>query len=300
MAMPVVTGVKTDAERFAGALKTYACEGMMQDNKALQAGTSHDLGQNFSKAFDLKFQSEAGGIEYAWNTSWGVSTRLIGGLVMTHGDDNGLRVPPLLAPIEIVIVPIWRSEEDKGRVKAAAHLVKESLLGWERRIPGRLRVHVDDREGMKPGAKYYEWELRGVPLRLELGPRDLDQNQAVLVRRDTGVKRAVSLTSVGEDAADLLHVIQETMLIDARERREQNSIRGGISYDRFREVMEGAGGFVYAGWCGDAACEAAIKEETKATIRVLPDEEFRSAEPPKTCLKCGRTSTAEALWAKAY
>jgi len=300
MAMPVVTGVKTDAERFAGALKTYACEGMMQDNKALQAGTSHDLGQNFAKAFDLKFQSEAGGIEFAWNTSWGVSTRLIGGLVMTHGDDNGLRVPPLLAPIEIVIVPIWRSEEDKGRVKAAAHLVKESLLGWERRTPGRLRVHVDDREGVKPGAKYYEWELRGVPLRLELGPRDLDQNQAVLVRRDTGVKRAVSLTSVGEDAADLLHLIQETMLIDARERREQNSIRGGITYDRFREVMDGAGGFVYAGWCGDAACEAAIKEETKATIRVLPDEEFRSAEPPKTCLKCGRTSTAEALWAKAY
>ncbi len=300
MAMPVVTGVKTDAERFAGALKTYACEGMMQDNKALQAGTSHDLGQNFAKAFELKFQSEAGGIEYAWNTSWGVSTRLIGGLVMTHGDDNGLRVPPLLAPIEIVIVPIWRSEEDKGRVKAAAHLVKESLLGWERRTPGRLRVHVDDREGVKPGAKYYEWELRGVPLRLELGPRDLDQNQAVLVRRDTGVKRAVSLTSVGEDAADLLHLIQETMLIDARERREQNSIRGGITYDRFREVMDGAGGFVYAGWCGDAACEAAIKEETKATIRLLPDEEFRSAEPPKTCLKCGRTSTAEALWAKAY
>jgi prolyl-tRNA synthetase len=300
MAMPVVTGVKTDAERFAGALKTYSCEGMMQDNKALQAGTSHDLGQNFAKAFDLKFQSEAGGIEYAWNTSWGVSTRMIGGLVMTHGDDNGLRVPPLLAPIEIVIVPIWRSEEDKGRVKAAAHAVKESLLAWERRIPGRLRVHVDDREGIKPGAKYFEWELRGIPLRIELGPRDLDQNQAIMVRRDTGVKRAVSLTSVGEDAADLLHLIQETMLIDARERREQNSIRGGITYDRFREVMAGPGAFVYAGWCGDTKCEAAIKEETKATIRVLPDEEFRSAEPPKTCLKCGRSSTAEALWAKAY
>jgi len=300
MAMPVVTGVKTDAERFAGAVKTYSCEAMMQDNKALQSGTSHDLGQNFAKAFDLKFQSEAGGIEYAWNTSWGVSTRMIGGLVMTHGDDNGLRVPPLLAPIEIVIVPIWRSEEDKGRVKAAAHVVKESLLAWERRIPGRLRVHVDDREGIKPGAKYFEWELRGIPLRIELGPRDLDQNQAIMVRRDTGVKRAVSLTSVGEDAADLLHLIQETMLIDARERREQNSIRGGITYDRFLEVMAGPGAFVYAGWCGDAKCEAAIKEETKATIRVLPDEEFRSAEPPKTCLKCGRTSTAEALWAKAY
>jgi prolyl-tRNA synthetase len=300
MAMPVVTGMKTDSERFAGALRTYSCEGMMQDNKALQAGTSHDLGQNFSKAFELKFQTEDGGIDFAWNTSWGVSTRLIGGLVMTHGDDKGLRTPPLLAPIEIVIVPIWKSDEDKGRVRAAAHLIKESLLAWERRVPGRLRVHVDDREGLKPGAKYYEWELRGIPVRLEIGPRDLEQNQAIMVRRDTGEKRAVSLSSIGEDAADLLHQIQESMLIDARERREQHSIRGGITYDRFREVMEGEGAFVYAGWCGDPKCEAAIKEETKATIRVLPDEEFRSAEPPKTCLKCGGASTVEALWAKAY
>jgi prolyl-tRNA synthetase len=300
MAMPVVTGQKTDSERFAGALRTYSCEGMMQDNKALQAGTSHNLGQNFAKAFELKFQTEAGSMDYAWNTSWGVSTRLVGGLVMTHGDDNGLRIPPLLAPIEVVIVPIWRSEEDKGRVKAAAHLVKESLLGWERRVPGRLRVHVDDREGMKPGAKYYEWELRGIPLRMELGPRDLDQNQAIMVRRDTGEKRPISLGAIGEDAADLLHQIQESMLIDARERREQHSIRGGITYDKFREIMEGEGAFVYAGWCGDGKCEAAIKEETKATIRVLPDEEFRSAETPKTCLKCGKASTAEALWAKAY
>jgi prolyl-tRNA synthetase len=300
MAMPVITGQKTDAERFAGAVRTYACEAMMQDNKALQASTSHDLGQNFAKAFDLKFQTEAGGMDFAWNTSWGATTRLIGGLVMTHGDDRGLRIPPLLAPIEIVIVPIWKTDEDKGRVKAAAHLVKESLLAWERRTPGRLRVHVDDREGIKPGAKYYEWELRGIPVRVELGPRDLDQNQAIMVRRDTGEKRAVTLASIGEHAAELLHQIQESMLIDARERREQNSIRGGITYDRFREVMAGDGAFVYAGWCGDTKCEAAIKEETKATIRVLPDEEFRSAEPPKTCLKCGQASTVEALWAKAY
>jgi prolyl-tRNA synthetase len=300
MAMPVVTGIKTESEKFAGALRTYSCEGMMQDNKALQAGTSHNLGQNFSKAFELKFQTEAGGIEHAWNTSWGVSTRMIGGLVMTHGDDKGLRTPPLLAPIEIVIVPIWRAEEDKGRVKAAAHMVKESLLAWERRVPGRLRVHIDDRDGIKPGAKYYEWELRGIPVRMELGPRDIDQNQAVLVRRDTGEKRSVSLSAVGEEVADLLHLIQESMLIDARERREQNSIRGGITYDRFREVMAGPGAFVYAGWCGDEKCAAAIKEETKATIRVLPDEEFRSAEAPKSCLKCGSASIAEALWAKAY
>jgi len=300
MAMPVVTGLKTDSERFAGAVRTYSCEGMMQDNKALQAGTSHNLGQNFAKAFDLKFQTEEGGTEFAWNTSWGVSTRMVGGLVMTHGDDNGLRVPPLLAPIEIVIVPIWRNDEDKGRVRAAAALIKESLGAWERRSPGRLRVHVDDREGIKPGAKYYEWELRGIPLRIEIGPRDLEQNQAIMVRRDTGAKRPVRLDSVGEDAAEMLHLIQETMLIDARERREQNSFRGGITYDRFREVMAGDGGFVYAGWCGGAACEATIKEETKASIRVLPDEEFRSADAPKTCLKCGSAATAEALWAKAY
>jgi prolyl-tRNA synthetase len=300
MAMPVVTGIKTDAEKFAGAVRTYSCEAMMQDNKALQSGTSHNLGQNFSKAFDLKFQTEDGGTEYAWNTSWGVSTRMVGGLVMTHGDDNGLRIPPLLAPVEIVIVPIWRSDEDKGRVRAASALIKESLIAWERRVPGRLRVHVDDREGIKPGAKYYEWELRGIPLRIEIGPRDLDQNQAIMVRRDTGEKRSVSLDSVGEDAADMLHRIQEAMLIDARERREHNSFRGGITYDRFREVMEADGGFVYAGWCGDGACEVAIKEETKASIRVLPDEEFRSADPPEKCLKCGRASTAEALWAKAY
>src|SRR5216110_3540533 len=267
MAMPVVTGLKTESEKFAGALRTYGLEAMMQDNKALQAGTSHNLGQNFAKAFELKFQTESGGIDDAWNTSWGVSTRLIGAMVMTHGDDNGIRIPPLLAPIEIVIVHIWRSEEDKGRVKAAAHLVKESMLGWERRVPGRLRVHVDDREGMKPGAKYYEWELRGIPLRMELGPRDLDQNQAIMVRRDTGEKRPISLAAIGEDAADLLHLIQETMLIDARERREQHSVRGAITYDKFRELMEGEGAFVYAGWCGDGKCEAAIKEETKATIR---------------------------------
>ncbi|MEO5588235.1 MAG: proline--tRNA ligase, partial [Gemmatimonadaceae bacterium] len=299
MAMPVITGRKTDSERFAGALRTYSCEAMMQDNKALQAGTSHNLGQNFSKAFDLKYQTEQGGTEFAWNTSWGVSTRLIGGLVMTHGDDFGLRVPPLLAPIELVIVPIWRSDEDKERVFEAARNLRTTLNGWERRKTGKLRVHLDDREGIKPGAKYYEWELRGIPLRLEIGPRDLDANQCVLVRRDNRVKRTVTLDSVGEDVADLLSMIQTDMRVAAFERREANSFREHMTYDRFREVMEGAGGFVYAGFCGGAACEQQIKEETKATIRVLPDEEFRSAEAPATCLRCGSPSVAEALWAKA-
>ena len=300
MAMPVITGTKTDSERFAGAVRTYSCEAMMQDNKALQAGTSHNLGQNFSKAFDLKFQTEEGGTEFAWNTSWGVSTRLIGGLVMTHGDDFGLRVPPLLAPVELVIVPIWRTDDDKTRVLEAARNITATLNGWERRKTGKLRVHLDDREGMSPGAKYYEWELRGIPLRLEFGPRDLDANQCVLVRRDNRIKRTVTLDSIGEDVADLLSIIQTDMRVEAFERREANSYRGDIGYDKFREIMEGPAGFVFAGFCGSADCEQAVKEETKATIRVLPDEEFRSADAPTKCLKCGAASVVEALWAKSY
>ncbi|MGH7624169.1 MAG: proline--tRNA ligase [Gemmatimonadaceae bacterium] len=293
MAMPVLTGLKTNSERFAGALRTYSCEAMMQYNKALQAGTSHNLGQNFARAFDLTFQAESGESEYAWNTSWGVSTRLIGALVMTHGDDKGLRVPPRLAPTEIVIVPIWKSDEERARVLEAAGQIR-TALGDAR------RVRIDARDTMKPGAKYYEWELRGVPVRLELGPRDLDRQQAVVVRRDTGEKAAVPLGDLPARLDALLDTVQATMLETARARREANSLRGDITYDRFREIMDGDGAFVYAGWCGDAACEAAVKEETKATIRVLPDPEFRSATAPERCLKCGRVATTEAVWAKAY
>jgi prolyl-tRNA synthetase len=300
MAMPVVTGLKTDSEKFAGALRTYAIEAMMQDNKALQAGTSHNLGQNFAKGFDVKFQSEGGSLEYVWSTSWGVSTRLIGGLVMTHGDDNGLRVPPLLAPIEIVVVPIYKTDEERSQMIEASKRLIASLHEWERRRPGALRVHLDDRDGVKPGAKYYEWELKGIPLRIELGPRDLAKNQCVVVRRDTREKKPTSLSTLGEDVAELLIRMQEDMLIVARERRESNSVREHITYDKFREIMDADGKFVYAGWCGGVECESTIKEETKATIRVLPDEEFRSAEPPRSCLKCGRDASTEALWAKAY
>jgi prolyl-tRNA synthetase len=300
IAMPVITGQKTDSEKFAGALRTYSCEAMMQDNKALQAGTSHNLGQNFAKAFELKFQSEAGTEEFAWNTSWGVSTRMVGGLVMTHGDDNGLRCPPLLAPIEMVIVPIYKTDEERAQVLEAANNIAKSLGAWERREAARLRIHIDSREGIKPGAKYYEWELRGIPLRLELGPRDLASNQGVLVRRDTKEKRPVSLNTLGEDVADVLSAMQRDMLAAAVDRRDANSYRKPMSYDAFRQLMDGEGGFVYAGWCGMASCEAEIKAETRATIRCLPDEEFRSAEAPTTCLKCGMASTVEALWAKAY
>ncbi|MDQ6831254.1 MAG: proline--tRNA ligase [Gemmatimonadota bacterium] len=300
MAMPVITGLKSEGEKFAGALRTYSCEAMMQDNKALQAGTSHNLGQNFAKAFELKFQTEAGGTDFAWNTSWGVSTRLVGGLVMTHGDDKGLRVPPWLAPTEVVIVPIWRKDEEKSRVLEAAHRIRATLIESRRGDRGPLRIHIDARDSMKPGAKYYEWELRGIPIRMELGPRDIDANQAVVVRRDSGLKAIVSLELLGDQINTLLDQMQTEMLTVARDRREANSMRGPITYDRFRQIMEGPGGFVYAGWCGRASCEAQIKEDTKATIRVMPDEEFRSPEAPATCLMCGQPATAEAMWAKAY
>jgi prolyl-tRNA synthetase len=300
MAMPVVTGEKSPSERFAGAVRTYSCEAMMQDNKALQAGTSHFLGQNFAKVFDLKFQTEAGGQEYAYNTSWGVSTRMIGGLVMTHGDDIGLRLPPLLAPTELVIVPIYRSDEERARVLEASQRIAKELGGLRRETQGGVRVHIDTREGLKPGAKYYDWEMRGIPVRMELGPRDLQNEQAVLVRRDTREKKPVSFASLGGEVTTLLETIQQDMLRVARERREANSVRGGITYDRFREIMEGDGAFVYAGWCGSDACEAGVKDETKATIRCIPDEEFRSAEAPTACLRCGNATTTEVVWARAY
>lgn len=300
MSMPVITGLKTESEKFAGALRTYACEALMQDNRALQAGTSHNLGQNFARAFNLEFQNETGEMAHAWNTSWGVSTRMIGGLIMTHGDDLGMVTPPLLAPIEVVIVPIYRKEDERVRVLEAAERLKRNLADWERREPDRLRVHLDSREGMKPGAKYYEWELRGIPVRVELGPRDIDNNQAVLVRRDTREKRPVSLDTIGEDIADMLAAMQRDMLEVARDRREANSHRGEITYERFREIIEDRGGFVYAGWNGDPAVEAKVKEETKATIRVIPDEEFRSAEPATRCMVTGEPAKYEVVWARAY
>jgi prolyl-tRNA synthetase len=293
MAMPVLTGRKTDSERFAGALRTYACEGLMQDNRALQAGTSHNLGQNFAKAFDVTFQTADGRLDHVWNTSWGVSTRLIGGLIMTHSDDAGLICPPRLAQWQVVIVPIYRSDDERAAVMAAA----DSLLK-ELRADG-IRTHLDARDGMKPGAKYYEWEARGVPLRLELGPRDVAAGSAMLARRTGGKKEPVSLVGIGKRLASEMSAMQEALLTAARARREAASVRGATR-EEFIARMEGEGGFVYAGFCGDGACEAEIKDQTKATIRVLPDEEFRSPRAPTVCMWCGRPSVAEAVWAKAY
>ena len=292
MAMPVVTGLKTESERFAGALRTYGCESLMQDNKALQAGTSHNLGQNFAKAFNVQYQTAAGEMAYVWNTSWGASTRLIGGLVMTHGDDKGLVLPPRLAPTQVVIVPIWKSDADKTAVLQVSDRVREVL-----RDSG-FRVEVDDREGMKPGAKYYAWELRGVPVRLEIGPRDVSEGQAVLARR-TGGKVPVRMDEIAEFVDETLGTMQRGLLDAARQRVEKNTMRD-VTMDQLVEMMAGAGGFAYGGFCGGAACEQRVKDETKATIRVLPDPDFRSAKPPTKCVVCGEAATTEALWAKAY
>ncbi|MDQ8145018.1 MAG: proline--tRNA ligase [Gemmatimonadota bacterium] len=301
IAMPVVTGQKTESEKFAGALRTYSCEAMMQDNKALQAGTSHNLGQNFAKAFDLKFQDESGEMAFAWNTSWGVSTRMVGGLIMTHSDDNGLICPPRLAPVEVVIIPIYKSDDEKARVVEAAYQVRDELAAWTGRgATDRLRVTVDAREGIKPGAKYYEHEMRGIPLRLEIGPKDLEKGSVFSARRDTRAKAALPMAGLPAAVAGLLETIQADLLAAATARREANSHRNVTSYAQFKEIMEGPGGFVYAGWNGDPAVEAKVKEETKATIRCIPDPEFRSAQAPTTCLVTGEPARHEVIWAKAY
>ncbi len=293
IAMPVVTGRKTDGERFAGALRTYACEALMQDNKALQAGTSHNLGQNFAKAFDVRFQTEDGGLDYVWSTSWGVSTRLIGGLIMTHSDDAGLVCPPRLAQFQVIIVPIFRKEEEREAVLGAANSLLQELR------KGGLRAHLDAREGMTPGAKYYEWEGRGAPFRLEMGPRDIASGTVMLARRIGGKKEPVPLAGIVDRIKVECEQMQGLLLENARTRREAASLRGATK-EQFLAHLENVGGFTYAGFCGEAKCEAEIKEQTRATIRVLPDPEFRSPETPSRCMWCDRPSVAEALWARAY
>jgi prolyl-tRNA synthetase len=298
MCMPVITGRKTDSERFAGAVRTYSLEALMQDNKALQAGTSHMLGQNFSKQFDLKFQTETGGEDYAYNTSWGVSTRMVGGLVMTHGDDNGIVVPPWLAPTQVVIVPIYRKDEERALVLEKAEAVAARLK------QDRVRVHIDARDTMKPGAKYYEWERRGVPMRLEIGPKDVANGKLVVVMRVElpGIQRKEILDEADALASIALRLesFQNALRTAALERREANSHRGITDYGKLRELIEAEAGFVYAGWCGSPECEAKVKEETKATIRNIPMEEFRSPDKPEKCVVCGSGANHEVIWARAY
>lgn len=298
IAMPVVTGLKSESEKFAGALRTYACEALMQDNRALQAGTSHNLGQNFAKQFDLLFQSVEGKQEYAWNTSWGTSTRMVGGMVMTHGDDAGAVVPPRLAPIQTVIVPIWKTDEERTRVLEKAHALQVQL-----RAQG-VRVKLDDRDQLSPGAKYFEWERKGVPLRLEVGPKDLEKGSVALAKRvrreDEPRKEFVPEAEAIATIPARLETFQTELFEAARARRKANSHRGVTRFEEAVEILEQGGGFVYTGWSGDPKVEARMKEAAKATIRVIPDPEFRSATPPEKCVGGEGPATMEVVWAKAY
>ncbi|MDT8369592.1 MAG: proline--tRNA ligase [Longimicrobiales bacterium] len=296
--MPPVIGLKTDAEKFAGAVQSWSCEALMKDNKALQAGTSHFLGQNFARAAGLTFQSESGTEEHAWSTSWGVSTRLVGGMVMTHGDDQGLVVPPRLAPIQTVIVPIYRDDAERTATVTKAQEVAARL-----RDEG-VRVRVDDRDYLNPGAKYYEWERKGVPLRIEVGPKDLEKGSLAVARRviPEGEKRKLFLPEeeVLSTHAQRLEGVQDQLRTAAVERRNANSHRGVTEWGELREILEGEGGFVYTGWNGDPEVEARAKEELRATIRCLPTEEFRSSTPPARCISGEGESRHEVVWARSY
>ncbi len=290
MAVPVLKGIKTESERFAGAVDTYCIEALMQDGKALQAGTSHFLGQNFAKAFDVKFASKAGDLDYVWGTSWGVSTRLIGGLIMAHSDDFGLVLPPKLAPIQVVIVPIVK---DKDQYE----LIDEKVKGIIEKIRARgISVKYDNRDTQKPGWKFAEYELKGVPVRLAIGPRDLENNTMEIARRDTLSKETVSIDNIDQTVADLLEEIQTSIFTKAHKYREELTTEVE-SYEEFKKVLEEKGGFVKAHWDGTAETEALIKNETKATIRCIPIGE--EAEEGK-CIYSGKLSQRKVVFAKAY
>ncbi|MGC1513955.1 MAG: proline--tRNA ligase [Maribacter sp.] len=290
MAVPVIKGTKTESERFAGAIETYCIEALMQDGKALQAGTSHFLGQNFAKAFDVKFATKEGGKEYVWATSWGVSTRLMGALVMTHSDDNGLVIPPKLAPIQVVIVPIYKGLDQLGQISASVMpLVKElRSLG--------ISVKYDDRDTHKPGFKFNEYELRGVPVRLAIGPRDMENGTYEIARRDTLEKETIAATEVVARIVFLMEDIQKNMYQKALDYRTEH-ITEVDSYEEFKEVLEGKGGFISAHWDGSKETEDLVKEETKATIRCIP---LDAKEEVGVCMVTGKPSSKRVLFAKAY
>jgi prolyl-tRNA synthetase len=289
LAMPVVDGIKSDSEKFAGASRTYSIEALMGDGRALQAGTSHNLGQNFAKAFEIQFQGRDKTLQHAWTTSWGVSTRLIGGLIMTHGDDSGLVLPPNVAPYQVVIIPIPRGNW-KETVLPRAEAIRADL------VARGVRVKLDASEENSPGWKYAEWELRGVPLRLEIGPKDLEKSQVFSARRDTREKAAIPLADLTTRVPEILAEIQRNLLERARKFREENTSEAG-SWTEFTAAMAGRPGFVIAAWCGDAACEAAIKAETQATLRNIP---MGSPRIDGSCVRCGKPAHVRPWFAKAY
>jgi prolyl-tRNA synthetase len=290
LAISVLIGKKSESDKFAGAVHTYCIEAMMQDKKALQAGTSHNLGQNFAKAFDVKFQDKDGQLKTVWATSWGVSTRLIGALIMAHSDDNGLVLPPKMATNQVVVIPIWRSDDEKTRVLNFADKVLDDLKQDD------IRAIVDDREQFKPGYKFTEWELQGIPLRIEIGPRDEEEKKVVLVRRDTREKIFVYEKEIRNKINSLLVTMQKEMLDKSRVFREENT-HNIENYDDFKSQIENPGGFFNAHWCGSPECEQKIKDETKATIRVIP---FEQTEKSGKCLLCGSESQGRVIFARAY
>lgn len=290
MAMPVIKGLKTESEKFAGALESYCIEAMMQDGKALQAGTSHDLGQNFGKAFDVTFQNQRGEIDYVWQTSWGVSTRLIGGLIMTHSDDNGLVLPPKLAPIQVVIVPIFGKNANVDAVRAAGEKI-------ERELKDQQIATVFDVRDYKPGFKYFEWEQKGVPIRVEIGQRDIDKNQVMIKKRNATEKRSVSFTGLGEFIRLELKDMQREMLEAAQTRLVENTLSVD-SYDDFKDIFaDGKSKFALAHWDGSPETEARVKDETKATIRCIPLE---GESTSGNCIVTGKASKQRVIFARSY
>jgi prolyl-tRNA synthetase len=290
LAMPVLDGQKTDSEKFAGAVRTYSIEALMGDGRALQAGTSHNLGQNFAQVYDIKFQGRDKSVQYIWGTSWGVTTRLIGAVVMVHGDEGGLILPPRIAPHQVVIVPIPRGNW-KETVLPKARAIRDEL------VARGVRVHIDDRESQTPGWKFNEWELRGVPLRMEIGPKDLEKSQVVLARRDTRQKSPAPMDGLTDAVTQMLEDIQRTLFDRAIAFRNDHTTETD-SYEEFKQIMDGRPGFVVSPWCGSAKCEADIKAETQATIRNIP---FSSAPATgKKCIKCDADATVHAWFAKAY
>ena len=290
MAIPVIKGIKTETERFAGAEETYCIEALMQDGKALQAGTSHFLGQNFAKAFDVKFANSEGKQEYVWGTSWGVSTRLMGALVMTHSDDQGLVLPPSLAPIQVVIVPIYKTDEQLESISTEVN----SLIATLRKL--NISVKFDNRTTQKPGFKFAEWELKGVPVRIAVGPKDLENGTFEVARRDTLTKEVVAKDSIISYVSDLLEQIQKELFEKALDYRNTH-ITKVDSFDAFKQVLETKGGFVSAHWDGTAATEEKIKDLTKATIRCIPIDRVEEAG---SCVFTGEKSVGRVLFAKAY
>ncbi len=290
MAMPVVQGIKSAKERFAGALDTYTIEALMQDGKALQSGTSHFLGQNFAKAFDVRFASAEGKEEYVWATSWGVSTRLMGALIMAHSDDNGLVLPPKLAPIQVVIVPIWRKDEELLQIKEKVNVIVEKLKALG------ISVKFDDADNRKPGWKFAEYELKGVPVRLAVGPRDIQNNTVEVARRDTLTKEVVSIENIELYIKDLLDKIQDNIYQKAIDFRAENTTEVE-SYDEFKKVLKEKGGFILAHWNGTDEVETKIKNETKATIRCIP---LHGDKTPGKCIITGEPSSQKVLFAISY